>query len=337
MSGHDFWKSAGLHLVEVDGNGWLTVTPDLIRAYLTRPEIHPVEESCPSEIAAFEQLMADPMRAVEKGTLDQFADQDTAGNYRILLNYRDHLVTHGTIEAGYMALFSGADIQIPPVFIDQLVHLMLRHLLRDVDDPMQLRAAELFFREQLVTVGDDQLMLADQEIIEAKSEQTLGGLGQLLMESGTPIKEASLDVLGEENAAAYWDRSERFDMAIDFRFTQPAPDAFGRVLEKWIRHFLGVDTRITAMRVIKDERWSWHIGLDAESTRLLNNLYNDEPVSEDELQRILALYRMEFLNPDVAIDTMRGKPVYLGIAMSADKKVHVKPQNLLTNMPLKRE
>jgi hypothetical protein len=35
---------------------------------------------------------------------------------------------------------------------------------------MQLRAAELFFREQAVTVGDDQLMLADQEIVEMRGE-----------------------------------------------------------------------------------------------------------------------------------------------------------------------
>ena len=37
------------------------------------------------------------------------------------------------------------------------------------------------------------------------------------------------------------------------------------------------------------------------------------------------------------IDTMRGKPIYLGLAMTAEKIVRMKPQNLLTNMPLPRE
>ena len=56
----EFWKSAGLHLVERDERGWLKVTPDYLRAYFTRPEIHPVEGSCSSEHALFERLMNDP-------------------------------------------------------------------------------------------------------------------------------------------------------------------------------------------------------------------------------------------------------------------------------------
>ena len=55
----EFWKSSGYHLVETNDDGWLKVTPDLIRAYLTRPEVHPVDESCATEIATFEALMED--------------------------------------------------------------------------------------------------------------------------------------------------------------------------------------------------------------------------------------------------------------------------------------
>ena len=40
----DFWKSAGMHLCTVNRNGWLDVTPDFLRAYYTRPEVHPVED-----------------------------------------------------------------------------------------------------------------------------------------------------------------------------------------------------------------------------------------------------------------------------------------------------
>jgi hypothetical protein len=35
--------------------------------------------------------------------------------------------------------------------------------------------------------------------------------------------------------------------------------------------------------------------------------------------------------PDV-----RGRPVYLGLAMSAEQRVRLKPQNLLVNLPLAR-
>jgi hypothetical protein len=33
---------------------------------------------------------------------------------------------------------------------------------------------------------------------------------------------------------------------------------------------------------------------------------------------------------------MRGKSVYLGLAMDSEGIIRVKPQNLLTNLPLKR-
>jgi len=331
-----FWKSAGRHLVDLDENGWLTVTPDYLRAYLTRPEIHPIEESCENEIALFEKLMTDPFAAVDRAELERIADRDAADNYRILLGFRDHLVRHGTIEAAYAALFQGGAISIPPVFIDQMVHLILSNILAEVEDPMRLRAAELFFREQSVSVGDDRLMLADQEIVEMRGREGYGSLGQLLAEAGTPMREVALDVMTDDNKALYWDRSDKFDMAVDFRFTQAAPDALGRVIEAWTRHFMKVETRVEAVKSIHDDRWTWHIGCDAESTRILNALYNGEDVPESELARLLALYRMEFLETADLVDSMHGKPVYLGVAMDEAGRLVFKPQNLLTNLPLRR-
>ncbi|MEM9278791.1 MAG: DUF6352 family protein [Pseudomonadota bacterium] len=331
----EFWKSAGLHLLQRNEDGWLSVTADYLRAYFTRPEIHPVEESCEQEHALFEKLMIDPFSTVDEQEIAGIKDDDTADNYRIILRFRDHLGEHGTLEAAYAALFKGEVINIPPMFIDQMVHVILRNLLSEVDDPMQLRAAELFFREQAVTTGDEQLMLADQEIVEMRSEDGFGGLGQLLAEAGTPMREVSLDVMSDENKELYWERSDRFDMAVDFRFTQPAQDAFGRVVEAWIQHFLGVDARITAMKSIRDEKWSWHVGCDMESTHILNTLYNGGSVSEEDLYKILALYRLEFVDSAAVLDTMQGKPVYLAVAMNNDRKLVMKPQNLLNSLPLK--
>ncbi len=332
----EFWKSAGLHLVEVNEQGWLSVTPDYLRAYYTRPEIHPVEESCSKEHQIFEKLMENPFVEISSQGLSEIEDEDAADNYRIVLRFRDHLVEHGSLEAAYMALFKKDIINIPPMFIDQMVHMILANILREVEDPMQLRAAELFFREQAVTTDNEQLMLADREIVEMKSENGFGGLGQLLAEAGTPMREISLDIMTDENKDAYWQRSDRFDMAADFRFTQPVQDAFGRVLEAWLRHFLGMRVLATAMKSIRDEKWTWHVGCDLESTRILNALYNNEPVSEDELRRIIALFRLEILDQSSVLDNMREKPVYLGLAMNANSKLVMKPQNLLLNMPLKK-
>ena len=332
---NDFWKSAGFHLVERDENGWLKVTPDYLRAYFTRPEIHPVEESCKAEHALFEKLMAAPFDRVLDSDIEAIKDKDAADNYRVIIRFRNLLAASGTIEGAYMSLFQGENVSIPPMFIDQMVHLVLRNILEEVADPMQLRASELFFREQVVTTGDDQLMLADQEIVEMKSESGFGGLGQLLAESGTPAREVSLDVMTDDNKEDYWSRSDQFDMAIDFRFTQPAQDALGRVIEKWILHFCGAKNRIQAMKSIRDEKWSWHVGCDLESTRILNALYQGDVLGEDELFRILALYRLEFLEVADVVDTMQGKNVYLGLAMNDQRKLVMKPQNLLTNLPLR--
>lgn len=331
----EFWKSAGLHLVERNGDGKLRVTDDLLRAYYTRPEIHPVEESCRQEHEIFERLMAEPTASVSNKELKQIADQDTSSNYRVVLGFRDHLLAYETLEAAYTAYFVSGVISVPPIFLDQIVHLILANIFIDEKDPMQLRVAELFFREQIATTHEETLMLADEEIVEMRGKgEHLGGLGQLIVEAGTAVKEVSLEVLDEENKSIYWERSDQFDTAIDFRFTQPAPDAFARVLEKWVAHFHGIETRVQARQSIQDERWTWHIGCDATSTQILNDLYNGDDVTENELQKIVGLFRMEFLNQADVVDTMQGKPLYLGLAMDDENRVKVKPQNLLTNLPL---
>ncbi|WP_157014753.1 DUF6352 family protein [Mesorhizobium xinjiangense] len=336
LGGRPVWKSAGLHLTHRLDNGWLAVSPDLLRAYYTRPEIHPIEESCANEHRLFEKLMETPDAPVADHEIAAIADPDAADNYRHLLAYRDHLVGHGSVEAAYLALFRPGAPQVPPVFIEQLAHLIVANMLDGEDDAFVLRAGELFFREQKVTLAEGQLMLADAEVVEMYTETGgLGGLGALLTEAGTPMREISLDVLGEDNAATYEERADQFNFALDFRFTQPGQDALARVVERWLGHFAALPVRVQAMRSITDERWSWHIGLDSQATTILNALYTGETVDEAELQRLLALFRLEFLEQDGLIETMRGKPAYLGLAMTDDERVRLKPQNLLTNLPLK--
>ncbi len=331
----DFWKSSGFHLTRRNSEGWLKVTPELLRAYYTRPEIHPVAESCAAEHALFERLMEHPASPIAAEDVDAIADADTAGNYRLLLAFRDHLLSAGTVEAAYASLFRRGAIRIPPLFLDQMVHLVLRNILDGEPDPMVLRAAEILFRPQVATLGEDQVMLADQEVVEMTAERGVAAPGQFRL-PGTGPREAQIDVLTSETASEYWERSDRFDTAVDFRFTQPASDALGHVMARWIAHFLRIDTRIQAMASIRDAAWSWHIGCDAEATRILNALYAGQDVPETDLYRIIALYRLEFDDPGIAIDTMAGKPVYLGCAIDAGSVFSFKPQNLLTNLPLRQ-
>lgn len=331
----DFWKSAGMHLVERGPEGWLKVTPQLLLAYWTRPEVHPIETSCAEEVRLHEELLADPLMPVDEARLERLADPDAADNYRVVLAFREVLTAAGTIEGAYLKLARASNVTLPPVFIDQMVHLILRNILKDVRDPMRLRAAELFFREQTVSTDGGRLLLADEEIVEMHAKSGETGLAQLLAETGTPMRTVELDVLDEDNKETYWNRSDRFDTVIDFRFEQPALDAFARVIEAWLMHLMHLEVRVEPRPKVEDTDWRWHIGLDREATRILNALYEGAPVGVEEMSRIVALFRMHIRDDRAVIDRVRGRPVYLGLAMTAGKRLKMKPQNLLTNLPLR--
>jgi len=334
----DFWKSSGYHLLEVNTRGHLDVTADFIKAYLTRPEVHPVDESCDNEIAAFEKLMDNPFVVIAEDEIAGFADRDARDNYRVVLGFKELLIEHKTIESAYLNLMKSGDIKIPPVFVDQMVTVIVRNILTQCHDPIRVKAAELFFREQSVTTEDGRIMLADDEIVEMYAKTGgISGLGQLLVDSNTPMPSVELDVLSEDNKDIYWQRSDRFDTVIDFRFTQPALDAYARVIEAWIKHFYQLEVKCQPKKTIEDEKWSWHIGLDVESTRLLNALYNQEVLGLEDLEQIIALFRLEIIDQNAINPAMRGRPIYLGLAMTRGKKIRMKPQNLLLNLPLARE
>ncbi len=332
MTEREFWRSAGLHLVEPDAQGWLRITPDYLRAYYLRPEVRPIEESCEAERALFDALMADPLRAVSDAELSALADADATDNYRTVLSFREHVARAGTVEGAYLAMFSGGQVSVPPLFIDQMAHLILRHILRESSDPFRLRAAEIFFRDQNVSIDDGRVMLADQETVEMRA-QAGGGPGQLVLAELTrgPVE---LDVMSEQNAGHYWARSEQFDFVVDFRFGQPALDAFARVIEAWLRHFLRLEVRVQPRAAIQNEDWRWHIGLDTQATGLLNALYRGQTLEPDEQQRIIALFDMTIPDNDVVMEQARGQPIHLALAMTPDKRLKMKPQNLLFNLPL---
>ena len=66
----EFWRDSGYHLLGVTAEGRLAVSDDFLRAYLMRPEIRPVEESCTAERALHERLMTEPRRAVGEAAIE---------------------------------------------------------------------------------------------------------------------------------------------------------------------------------------------------------------------------------------------------------------------------
>ncbi len=334
MTNPDFWLTSGFHLLDRDDQGQLRVTDDFLRAYIDRPEMAPIAESCDAERALHKALAEEPRRPVTEAELGALADPDATDNYRVLLDLRDRLVAAGTVEACYRGLFGRTGNPLPPLFIDQMAHVILRNCLDGVSDPVRLRAAEPLFRTQKVSIQEGAVLLADDEIVEMRA--TLGETSpvNLIADGAPPQRSVELDVIGSENAQLYWERSDRFDMVLDIGFARSGLDALCRVLEAWVRHLLGVAVTIQPMESIEDETWSWHIGLDAEATTILNDLYNGATLEPEREARILALFRLRFADPSRMLAKLAGKPVYLAAAMTTDGRLRLKPQNLLVNLPL---
>ena len=181
------------------------------------------------------------------------------------------------------------------------------------------------------------VMAADEATVELYATTGgFGNLGELLASNRTPMRTVDLDVLARENADEYWSRDERRDLSISLNRGQQSLDALCRVMERWIRHFLEVEVRIVPERRIDDARWVWHVGLDAQASSLLNDLYNRAEVDEERMARLVALFRLDFADPADMRPSIAGRPVYLAMAIDERRRLRLKPQNLLSNLPLAR-
>ena len=142
-----------------------------------------------------------------------------------------------------MSRCSATGVDVPPLLVHQLTQILLRHILGAGADPIEARAAEMLFRAQKIAVTDDgAVMAADLATVELfATTGGFGSLGELLQQNRTPVRTVDLDTLDAANAASYWERDERHDLAVSLNRGRPALDGLCRVLEKWIAHFLGVD------------------------------------------------------------------------------------------------
>jgi hypothetical protein len=334
----DYWRSCGYGLLESTAEGHLRVTDDFLRSLLERPELAPVAESCERELALHQQLLQNPRTEVDAHRIDGVSDEDARANYAIWLRFRERLLAHPTLEASYVALFRGDGVDVPPVFVHQLTQILLRHVLGAQVPAMQARVAEMLFRPQRISVQEDgQVMAADDETVERHAvSANFGSIGELLKQGGAALRTAELDVMHEENSDVYWERDENHDLVVSLNHGQPALEALSRVLEAWVRHFMGTSVRIQVEKAIDDDHWVWHVGLDAQASAVLNDLYQGHDVSEERMASMLSLFKLEFDEAAVMKPGIAGRPVYLAMAMDAQKRLKLKPQNLLLNLPLAR-
>jgi hypothetical protein len=181
----------------------------------------------------------------------------------------------------------------------------------------------MLFRPQRLTVHEGALVAADDELIAGASGAPVSPLVSML---GLPAA-AAIDVMTDDNAHTSWERSDRFDMALDLTAGRRGHAALGEALAQFVRHMLAVEVAIEPLVGVREVPLTWYVGLDADGTRIGDLLWNGGELDAATAERIVALYRLTVHNPGA------GDPVYLILAMTPDRVLRMKPQNLLVGLP----
>lgn len=348
---HRYWPHCGHDLLAAAPQmpGHLALTDDFLRRLLQAPELAPIPESCAAELALHEALMAAPRQAIPDSRLASLKDPDARDNYRIWMRFRDRLQARPTLEGAYLALFQGQGVDVPPGFVHQLTQIFLRQILGAQASAFQVRAAQMLYRSQKISIQDEgAVMAADEATIESfATSGGFGSLGELLRKGDMPTRSIDLDVLQPGLEEAFWEREqahaerlapgvERHDWVLNLNHGSPGLQALCEILERWVLHFLGVRVKVQVEKKIDDPQWVWHVGLDAQASSILNDLFTGQEVAEDRLKRLLCLFSLRFEDPGDMAASVRGHPVYLAMAMDEQQRLRLKPQNLLLNLPLTR-
>ncbi len=326
----DFWASSGYRDLERVPGG-LKATP----AWLAR---FPAQRGTAlrggigawlSGSALHARVQSHPLVPVDEAALTAIEDPDARDNWREFLRFRDRVLAFPTLEAAYRDLFKRPEVDLAPPFVDALVQAIVR-LLDDAD--AAARAGELFFRRQRLAGEDGQVLVADAATLQAFHDTGgFGSVGKLLRRQSTALPEVKMDVLNAENAGFYFARRA----SASRRQQQGARRvALATVLERWVAHMTGAEVAIEPVARVDDPHWRWHLGLDVDSSAILDALYRGEEVPPENLERLALLFALRFRDDSAILAEMRGKPVYLGLGCRPDRSLKMKPQNLVLNLPL---
>jgi len=325
----DFWLSCGHHLIDRDAVGRLLVTDEFLKAYLARPELVPTAEACAAERILHSELLRDPRQPVAAARIAALVDADARENWQMLITWRDHLVRHDSLEAAYLGIVR-RNIHFPQLLVGQLVQVILRNALDGFDDVFILRAAEMFFRPQKVILQGASIIAVDEDMETEVGKHPPSPLLALL---GLPAA-TDVNLLSEETAENYWERSDRFDMALDLSPGGRGMSALGDVITRWLARLLAIDVVVEPVGDRRNLSWNWYVGLTVEATHIGDAIWRGDSLADDRCAQLVGLLRLAFRDPTDAIERVRGEPVHLLLAMTADGALRMKPQNLLTGLPI---
>ncbi len=329
------WPDNGYRQLRISNRDHLELSDAFLSALWSRPELAPIEDSCDAERHLHRRLMLDARRPVSEHELDALADTDTQDNYRAALAFRGLLLTQPDLESAYLKLVQPGPAATAAPLLDLLTQLLVQHLVERHGDPFLYRAGELFFRTQMAALGNG-VQLADADAVaRVRTPGAVRVLDSLIQQAsiGSTPKTDGLEVLTDSSAGSYFTRREPFDMVLDLALGGPGMAALEKLLALWIEHFTGAQVSVRAVTRIDDSDWRWHIGLDPESNRILNGLFQGNETDAETLERIVALFSMNMGTPGFRDPSLQDHPVHLALAVDSAGMLRMKPQNLLVNLP----
>lgn len=107
------------------------------------------------------------------------------------------------------------------------------------------------------------------------------------------------------------------------------------LIRRWIVHVLGVEFAIEPLTEMRDISHARYVGLDADATKIGDLLWKGEDLDEATMAQVIELFKPTFRNPSVVLDNVKGEPAYLISVMTPDKLIRMKPQNLMTGLPIR--
>lgn len=282
-------------------------------ALLASPQLALPAEACASEAYLHKALQAAPLQKIGDEQLAAILDTDARDNYVFYARLQTELLAAGSVEAYYLQLIGSEAVTVPPEVMDALVENITLRMMDATTNPtidkniaVQYAAAQWLYQRQAVHLED-----------------------------GRVIHDVPRDSVTEPLDLSHGMANE-LSHGLIFRLNNANSGlkALSQVLEKWIAHMLQVEVSIKHISKVDDPAWRWHIGLEATSTGVLNDLYLGKNVPEERLKSLVSLFKLEFKNVNEMQVDVAGKPVYLGLAMDANGHVKIKPQNLLLNLPI---
>ena len=136
---------------------------------------------------------------------------------------------------------------------------------------------------------------------------------------------------------SYWERSDRFDMALDLTAGRRGIAALATAIERWIRHMLSVEVAVEPLREMREVSLTWYVGLDAEGTRIGDALWRGDEPGDDGTKPGRGAVPLDFRPARRRRAGIRRR---YGLSHPGDERIdkmlRLKPQNLLTGLPVRR-